>query len=313
MNILISVARSIFQSGCHLFFPRGRRFHSRLVWRYLIPTIILVSLALNSAIATEFTDEDFKNHVVSLKKELPSGFHVVVQKPFVVIGNDRREVVRKWARGTVKWTVARIKKQYFKKDPKHIVDIWLFKDKSSYEKHCRSIVGYDPHTPYGFYSSTKRAIIMNISTGGGTLVHEIVHPFIESNFDDCPSWFNEGLASLYEQCRDKNGKIWGSTNWRLRGLQMELKAGTLPTFKQLCETSTREFYEGEKGDNYAHARYICYYLQEHELLGEFYHRFRSNARSDPTGYQTLVSVLGNPNMVEFETKWKNYCLALRFP
>ena len=23
---------------------------------------------------------------------------------------------------------------------------------------------------------------MNISTGGGTLVHEIVHPFIEANF-----------------------------------------------------------------------------------------------------------------------------------
>ena len=48
---------------------------------------------------------------------------------------------------------------------------------------------------------------MNISTGGGTLVHEIVHPFIQSNFPNCPSWFNEGLGSLYEQCRERNGKI----------------------------------------------------------------------------------------------------------
>ena len=35
---------------------------------------------------------------------------------------------------------------------------------------------------------------MNISTGGGTLVHEIVHPFIEANFPACPPWLNEGLG-----------------------------------------------------------------------------------------------------------------------
>ena len=42
--------------------------------------------------------------------------------------------------------------------------------------------------------------IMNIATGGGTLVHEIVHPYVEANFPGCPAWFNEGLGSLYEAC-----------------------------------------------------------------------------------------------------------------
>ena len=46
---------------------------------------------------------------------------------------------------------------------------------------------------------------MNIATGGGTLVHEIVHPFVEANFPGCPTWFNEGLGSLYEQSAERKG------------------------------------------------------------------------------------------------------------
>ena len=40
-------------------------------------------------------------------------------------------------------------------------------------------------------------VVLGTSTGGGTLVHEIVHPFMRANFPNCPSWFDEGLASLY--------------------------------------------------------------------------------------------------------------------
>ena len=275
---------------------------------------IICCFAIPIQVTAQATDElDYHRHIVELKRTLPDGFHVVIEKPFVVIGDDQPDVVEKWACSTVRWTVDRIKKQYFKRDPKQIVDIWLLKNKASYRKHCRSIVGYAPHTPYGFYSSTHHAILMNISTGGGTLVHEIVHPFIENNFPDCPAWFNEGLASLYEQCRDENGQIWGSTNWRLRGLQLAIKSDTLPSFEHLCNTSQREFYDGEKGDNYAQARYLCYYLQEKGLLNRYYHAFRKNSPRDPGGYATLLEVLQEKNMTQFENRWKKYCLELRFP
>ena len=39
---------------------------------------------------------------------------------------------------------------------------------------------------------------MNSATALGTLSHELVHPYMETNFPNVPSWFNEGLASLYE-------------------------------------------------------------------------------------------------------------------
>jgi len=49
-----------------------------------------------------------------------------------------------------------------------------------------------------------------------------------------------------------------------------------------------EFYSDPHGTNYARARYLCYYLQEHDLLRKFYRRFRANVASDPTGYNTLI-------------------------
>ena len=107
-----------------------------------------------------------------------------MQKPFVVIGDEPQEAVQQRAEGTVKWAVDRLKQDFFPNDPSEILDIWLFKDAASYEKNTRLLFGDQPTTPYGYYSSRHKALIMNISTGGGTLVHEIVHPFMEANFPD---------------------------------------------------------------------------------------------------------------------------------
>ena len=126
----------------------------------------------------EFTTADYQKHVGELRKKIPSNdFHIVLQKPFIVIGDESLERVRSRSLYTVKWAVDLLKKDFFKKNPNQIIDIWLFKNKRSYEKHCKEIFDITPSTPYGFYSSTKKALIMNISTGGGTLVHEIVHDY----------------------------------------------------------------------------------------------------------------------------------------
>ena len=260
------------------------------------------------------TDADYAAHVARLKRRLPTDdFRIVIQKPFVVISDESVESLRRRCKSTIEWAVTRLKQQYFEKDPERIIDIWLFKDRVSYETNVEWLFGRKPHTPFGYYSRSDRALVMNISTGGGTLVHEIVHPFIESNFPDCPAWFNEGLASLYEQCRDRDGLIWGSTNWRLRGLQDAIRRDAVPPFKTLCEASAREFYQEDPGTNYSQARYLCYYLQQHGLLDKFYRRFCDHVDRDPAGYETLKSVLEVEDMDEFQTRWQDYILRLRFP
>jgi len=171
--------------------------------------------------STRHTAADYAQHLMKLKKKMPKGdFHVMIQEPFVVIGDEPKTTVERRAKSTIKWSVDKLKKDYFSRDPDAIIDIWLFKDKTSYETNAEKLFGSKPTTPYGYYTSRHESLVMNISTGGGTLVHEIVHPFMASNFTACPSWFNEGLASLDEACGEKNGHIVGYSNWRLRVLLM---------------------------------------------------------------------------------------------
>jgi hypothetical protein len=264
--------------------------------------------------ATDCTDADYAQHMMDLKKRIPSqAFTTVIQKPFVVIGDESPELVRARAERTVKWATDRLKAMYFKKDPDKIIDIWLFKDKPSYEKHTWKIFRDRPDTPFGYSSPENAALIMNIGTGGGTLVHEIVHPFVSANFPDCPSWLNEGLGSLYEQSGGKGTEIVGLTNWRLADLQKAIRKKRVPSFKTLTSTTTDEFYLEDPGTNYAQARYLCYYLQEKGLLKKFYHRFVSGHKKDPTGYNTLKEVLNEKDMAAFQKKWEAFVTKLSFP
>ena len=261
-----------------------------------------------------FSAADYDEHVAALKKRLPddTDFTVVVQPPFVVIGDEAADAVRRRSKQTVKWAVDHVKQSYFARDPDKILDIWLFKDKASYEKYTKQIFADKPTTPYGYFSAAHGALIMNIATGGGTLVHEIVHPFMAANFSACPSWFNEGLASLYEQSGEEDGRIKGYPNWRLPGLQKAIKAHRVPPFATLCATTTDQFYHSDPGTNYSQARYLCYYLQEHGLLEKYYKEFHAAAERDPTGYKTLQTVLGEDDMTEFQKRWEAWVAKLEF-
>ncbi|MBW8016968.1 MAG: hypothetical protein FVQ82_12350 [Planctomycetes bacterium] len=264
--------------------------------------------------ADGFTDADYSQHIMKLKRKIPDkAFTVLIQKPFVIIGDESPSMVRRRSVSTIKWATDKLKKDYFKKDPDKIIDVWLFKDKKSYEKYTRKIFKDKPDTPFGYFSHTHNSLIMNIATGGGTLVHEMVHPFIDSNFSECPAWFNEGLASLYEQCRENKGHINGLTNWRLAGLQKGIRAGGIPSFKTLTHSSTHKFYNSDKGNNYAQARYLCYYLQEKGLLIKYYHQFHDNHKKDPTGFETLKKVLGKKDIEAFQKQWEKFILKLTFP
>ncbi|MBN1606990.1 MAG: hypothetical protein JW940_10180 [Polyangiaceae bacterium] len=255
---------------------------------------------------------DYAQHVLDLRRRLPPGFSLVVEPPFVVLGNGSADRVRHFAVGTIRWAVTLLKKSYFTRDPSRILDIWLLEDDTSYRQASLDLVGRLPNTPYGFYDDAKGALVMNITTGGGTLVHEIVHPFIEANFEHCPAWFNEGLGSLYEQSDERDGEIVGLTNWRLPGLQRAIRRGVLPSFEALTHTTSSDFYDRDPGTNYAQARYLLYYLQEMGLLVRYYHLFLEQRTLDPTGYRTLVRVLGGPDMRRFRREWEEYVLGLEF-
>jgi hypothetical protein len=273
-------------------------------------------IAKPAATAGKLTAADYSQRMQELLRKTPAlrdSFETLIEPPFIVIGDITPKEMKRQAEEAVRWSVGKLKKEYFAKDPDHVIAVWLFKDAESYTNNTLRLTGHAPTTIYGFYSSEERALIMNIRTGGGTLVHEIVHPFIRANFPDCPSWFNEGLASLYERCAEKDGCITGLTNWRLGGLKKAIMQARLPTFKELTATTDNEFYSSDRGDNYAQARYLCYYLQERGLLAKFYHAFVKNFDEDPTGYRTLTEILGEKDMADFQRRWEKYVNQLHYP
>jgi hypothetical protein len=263
--------------------------------------------------AGRFAPAAYAQHVMALRERMPKGFSLVVAPPFVVVGDQRPDMVRGHAENTVAWAVEKLKQDFFEKEPSEILDVWLFGGKKSYDTFTRTIFHDKPSTPYGYYSSTHRALIMNINTGGGTLVHEIVHPFVEADFPDAPAWLNEGLGSLFEQCGERDGHIVGFPNWRLPGLQEAIGKHAVPSFKELTHTTTKQFYDEDPGTNYAQARYLCYYLQEQGLLVRFYKELRAGHAADPTGYATLQRVLGQRDMDAFKARWEQWVMRLSFP
>jgi hypothetical protein len=262
--------------------------------------------------ARHATGADFAQHIHGLKGKLPQGFGLVLERPFVVVGDGPLADLRSHAIHTVRWAVSMLKQEFFREDPGEILDIWLFKDETSYRLHTRKIFGDKPSTPFGYYSQEHRALIMNIATGGGTLVHEIVHPFMRANFPSCPAWFNEGLASLYEQSAEREGHIRGLTNWRLDGLQKAIRAGDTVPFEKLTSGTDSEFYSESRGVHYAQARYLCYYLQERGLLVKFYQDFAFHEKADPTGLSSLKKVLGQDDLKSFQERWNDFVLNLKF-
>ena len=266
---------------------------------------------LKIEIKTSALSKKLEKRAKELRKKYGEKFHVVVEEPFIVLGDEDPEIVVRRSMQTVQWAVKLLKKDYFKKDPDDIVNIWLFKNAHSYIYHVRKLFNDTPSSRYGYYSPKNKVLVMNISTGGGTLVHEIVHPFMAANFENCPHWFNEGLASLYEQSGEKGGKIVGYTNWRLPILQKAIKNRETVSFYNLFRYNYDEFYRSNKGANYAQARYLCYYLQEKGLLRRFYHSFVANAKSDPTGYATLKKLLGKKELASFKNEWEKWVLTLK--
>ncbi len=253
------------------------------------------------------TKEELETRAKQLAKKLDGqGFQVVIEAPFVIVGDESVAKVKSRA-NFVHWVVKLIEADYFAKQPDKLIEIWLFRNEKTYRKGAKKFFDDEPNTPYGYYSSDDNALVMNIGPGAGTLSHELVHPYIEANFPAAPSWFNEGLASLYEQPRERDGHMWGTTNWRLPGLQQMIKNDTLPSLATLLTTSRDAFYDAEY-DAYAYARFLCQYLQDHGKLHEFYKKFVAD--KDTTGVAALEATVGM-DLAKFQPVFNKWALGLR--
>src|SRR5262245_61108240 len=175
-----------------------------------------------------------------LRPRLGDECHVIVQSPFVIAGDLSEKDLADWHRRTIGPAAKAIGNCYTKAAPSEPITILLFAEEKPYRRYAEKLFGDRSVSIYGYYKPTLRTMVMNISTGGGTLVHELTHALVDFDFPAIPDWFNEGLASLHEQCRfraDESGIkgpfIEGLVNWRLPALQKAMTESRLRPLEEL--------------------------------------------------------------------------------
>jgi hypothetical protein len=282
-----------------------------------ILTVVLAGCSIDNSVPQYMqdlprTEEETLRVCEEIRRELGEDTQVErVEDYFFVASNDSSQSFLQY-KATIIRVYRYLYEDFFERKPEKPIRVYLFKDKGSYDRYCRSTYEKPPSTPYGFYMSRERKMVMNISTGTGTLAHELVHPLLAEDFPGVPSWFNEGFASLFEQSGERGGKMVGFVNWRLPKLKQMLKIGRATPLSDLMRTTTEQFYgEDDRGVNYATARYLCLYLQETKQLIPFFQEFKKTAKEDPTGALAFERATGR-KPGDIDPHWREWVLGLRY-
>ncbi len=237
---------------------------------------------------------------------------VIQHAPFVIGGDLTEDELEACYADTIAPAVRAMQQRYFRSRPHEPVTVLLFRGEASYNRYARELFNGDAVSVYGYYKPSVRTLIMNIGTGNGTLLHELTHALMDFEMPDVPVWFNEGLASLHEQCRfdsDERGpRIEGLVNWRLEGLQTVIRQGRLRSLAALMED--QDFRGPLVGTNYAQARYFCMYMQRQGVLESFFQDFRDHRAEDPDGVATAARAFGGRSWAEIDRDFQRFAVAL---
>jgi hypothetical protein len=248
------------------------------------------------------------------KEELgPRTITTVVSDIFVVVGPPG------WQGGPFEQSVALMRRAMagylnnrFGKKPAQAISVYLFPEGESYEAFCKKTYRAPCIAHYGFYQPGGRTMVMNIGLGLGTLTHELVHPLVEADFPEAPTWLNEGIASVFEApVLPRPGEIHGMKNWRHPRLKRALSGAERDHARLDVMFQMRdELFRSDNEDlNYAMARYACQWLDERGKLWPFYQRWRDTVAADPTGEVAFHEVVGM-TLPEANALWSRWVLAL---
>ena len=162
----------------------------------------------------------------------------------------------------------------------------------------------------GQYSSCTRELFVDLRSGGDrTLVHEMVHAYINADFRSAPVWIHEGLATLLaDGAVDEHGEVRATESPRAYfHLRYALMGSDVPSFERMANAGKVAFYGPGGSWMYATAHHLLFWLLHQKLLQIFYREYRSHAAEDPTGLATLERVTGR-TLPELRSEWERFII-----
>ncbi len=227
-----------------------------------------------------------------LRTQVGPLFRVARRGPFLIASDIGAEEFSTLVDGVLACCRDCLEHDYFQTQLNQVVTIYVFKNLETYTQGLKNFFAMAPISPYGHYGHRHGYIVVNYDTGPGTLVHELTHALMASDFPEAPIWISEGLASLYEQCRVEGNSLKGEPNWRLPELKDALAAGRMVPLAQLLPMKTGDFRTKNESLNYATSRYFCKYMEEKGQLRQVYNLFRTLKAADATGRLFIEQAFG---------------------
>ncbi len=232
----------------------------------------------------------------------------IVRPPYVLAGDLSERALEQLYHGMILPTAHALSTCYFDRQPNEPIVILMFSNEKVYRQHARRLDHRQNAAYYGYYLKSERRIVLDISTGYGTLAHELTHALAHFDFPQMPEWLDEGLASLHEQSEfsDDGLRLIGLPNWRVFHLLYAIRRDQLQPLASLI--SQKSVRDNQESIDYAHARYFCLYLQQRQLLIPFYRKFRARADNDPTGLESLHILLNVESLTQIDAEFRRWAV-----
>lgn len=244
-----------------------------------------------------------------LRSGLKSSWNVVIHEPFVLASDLTHDELEQLFQENILPTVHALAYEYFTARPNHPITILLCSSDEQF-RACNLELDHQERSQYsGIYSRRHRRVVVNTASGEGTLAHELTHALAHIDFPTMPEWFDEGLASLHEECEfSQDGlRLVGNQNWRRQVALEALHRGDL---RLLQDVTSKRFGSSERAHvDYAHVRSLCLYLQERGLLERFYRTCKLNSAVDPTGIRSLCLVAAAVDPQTFDDAFRAWLIS----
>ncbi|MBE3068691.1 MAG: PDZ domain-containing protein [Planctomycetes bacterium] len=124
-------------------------------------------------------------------------------------------------------------------------------------------------------------------------------------------WVVEGLASLFQRCTVRKGRIEVQPGSDLVALQDAVRDKKVHPLTELAAMDHKTFME-DAATCYMQARYVMFQLYREGKLRAFYETYKADYVADPTGMKSLAKTLGKP-IKDVDADWRRWVLAQEPP
>ncbi|WP_298864861.1 hypothetical protein [uncultured Gimesia sp.] len=247
----------------------------------------------------------------ALQERISLHINVLVKAPYILMGDYETETLEALHQKTILPIQHALSISYFDTQPDQPITIITLSNRERYQRVAYELDQRKTGSYYGYFQSDEMRIVLNLATGSGTLGHELTHALAQIDFPEMPEWFDEGLASLHEQCEfsEEGDQLLGTSNWRAQLLLTALDRELLPELNSLVQQT--RISKKQEALTYAYARYFCLYLQQKKLLSPFYRKLRTNQKSDQTGVRTLQQLLNVDHLSEVDADFQKWLSEFR--